>query len=338
MPLARNLSPAQAADRLGISAKALRLYEQQGLLAPERSRAGWRLYGPEDIERASEIVALRNLGLSLAQIGRVLAGDAGTLESGLAAHEGALRQRIQKLETALGTVCRLREDILAGKAPNRNALRLAVGGAAMTLGFPLPWPWAGERFEMRDVPPLNFITGPLGSGKTRFAERLAAALPGASFIGLDRSADSRSGAERLSDTAHAARVELALTWLEEDGAQRSDALLALITALEADPARAVVVDLIEDNLCAATQQALIAYLRKRSPHGRTLFLMTRSTAILDLEAVGPEEAILYCPANHSPPFRAAHYPGGYGYEAVATCLAAPEVRARTSGLAAVRSA
>ena len=38
------LSPADAARRLGVSAKALRLYEQHGLVAPGRTAAGWRAY------------------------------------------------------------------------------------------------------------------------------------------------------------------------------------------------------------------------------------------------------------------------------------------------------
>jgi hypothetical protein len=37
-------------------------------------------------------------------------------------------------------------------------------------------------------------------------------------------------------------------------------------------------------------------------------------------------------ASLSPPFRVAPYPGAPGYEAVATCLASPEVRARTEGV------
>ena len=36
------LNASEAAGRLGVSAKALRLYEQRGLLAPLRSAAGWR--------------------------------------------------------------------------------------------------------------------------------------------------------------------------------------------------------------------------------------------------------------------------------------------------------
>src|SRR6476661_9207966 len=100
----------------------------------------------------------------------------------------------------------------------------------------------------------------------------------------------------------------------------------------------LVVDMVDQGLDKGTQEALIAHLRQRARAGaRPLFLMTRSTAILDLAAIGPDEAILLCPANHSPPVRVAAYPGAVGYEAVATCLASPEVRARTAGMIAVRA-
>ncbi len=62
---AQFLNPSAAALRLGVSAKALRLYEQSGLVLPSRTPAGWRVYGPDDIARAADIVALRALGLSL---------------------------------------------------------------------------------------------------------------------------------------------------------------------------------------------------------------------------------------------------------------------------------
>jgi hypothetical protein len=127
-----------------------------------------------------------------------------------------------------------------------------------------------------------------------------------------------------------------LAWLVEDGAQESGALVALLVGLEAEGPAALVVDMVEQGLDEATQEALISYLRCRGPGARPLFLLTRSCAILDLAAVGPDEAIILCPANHSPPTRVAPYPGAPGYEAVATCLASPEVRARTEGVIAMR--
>lgn len=53
----------QVAVRSGVSAKALRLYEQRGLLKPcAYSAAGYRLYGPAALRRLMQIVALKRSG------------------------------------------------------------------------------------------------------------------------------------------------------------------------------------------------------------------------------------------------------------------------------------
>ena len=188
-----------------------------------------------------------------------------------------------------------------------------------------------------DVRPLNYIVGPLGSGKTRLAMRLAETLPNAAFLGLDRLADSAASQAKLdADPALKSRVDQSLAWLVEDGGTVSEALVALLAGLEAEGPAILVIDMLEQGLDKATQEALIAHLRRRGPDARPLFFLTRSNAILDLDAVGPDEAIIFCPANHSPPTLVAPYPGAPGYEAVATCLASPEVRARTNGVIAWR--
>ena len=61
------------AARLGVSSKALRVYEREGLVEPGRSAAGWRAYGPAQAARLHQIMALRGLGLSLKQIKALLA-------------------------------------------------------------------------------------------------------------------------------------------------------------------------------------------------------------------------------------------------------------------------
>jgi hypothetical protein len=191
---------------------------------------------------------------------------------------------------------------------------------------------------MRDIPSLNFITGPLGSGKTRFAQRLTETLHDAKFIGLDRIADSGvdSQARLDEDPALNLRVERALAWLIEEGAKNSPGLIALLVELEAEGRAILVIDMIEEALDQATQEALISYIRSCVSKHRTLFLMTRSSSILDLDAMGSGEQVILCPANHSPPTCVLPYPGTPGYEAVATCLATPAVRARTHGVIAWR--
>jgi len=68
------LTAAECARRTGLTVRALRVYERLKLLKPARSGKGWRLYGPDELRRLDTIVALKNFGLSLAQIRR-LCGD-----------------------------------------------------------------------------------------------------------------------------------------------------------------------------------------------------------------------------------------------------------------------
>ena len=336
---AQFLNASEAAKRLGVSAKALRLYEQRGLIAPARTAAGWRAYGPDEMARVAEIVALRELGLSLSQVARVLGGDPESLEPALSAHQAALEGRVHQLVDAVDKVRRLRTDISNGRAPTTFELaRLLRPISKFRIAFDLPWPWGGERFELQDIRSLNYITGPLGSGKTRLAKRIAETLPGAAFLGLDRLVDGGAAAKALlnRDRALKTRVDQTLAWLAEDGASVSEALFALLAGLESEGPTTLVIDMLEQGLDEVTQEALIAHLRRRGSKFRPLFLLTRSSSILDLDAAGDDESIILCPANHSPPTIVRPYPGFPGFEAVATCLASPEVRARTDGMIAWR--
>ena len=337
---AQFLNPSAAAQWLGVSVKALRLYEQRGLIAPRRTAVGWRAYGPDEIERAAEIVAFRALGLSLSQIACVLGDDHQGLEPALAAHQSTLESQIRQLAGVVEKVRELRAGLAQGKSPTAKELtRVLRPTAKFSVAFNLPWPWGGEQFELSDVRPLNYIIGPLGCGKTRLAKCLAETLPNAVFLGLDRLEHGGAAAwtQLDADLALNSRVDQTLAWLVEDGAAASEALLALLVGLESEGAAIMVVDMVEQGLDQASQEALIAHLRHRGPSARPLFLLTRSCTILDLAAVGAEEAIIFCPANHSPPTRVAPYLGASGYEAVATCLASPEVRARTEGVIAFKA-
>jgi len=344
----RSLSPSEAARKLGVSTKTLRIYEERSLLLPARTEAGWRCYRPQDIEVASKIVALRKLGLSLGQVARVLSGDRASLDAALATHEQDLVNQMQELEVLARKVRILRSEMAA--APSFDIGDLAedlTSNSSVVASFELPWPWGGETFDVVRPATLNFIIGPLASGKTRFAKRLADVLPGGRFLDLDRllEGDAYAGGDTGTNvdisTDLKRRVDVALEWLADEGAEITDALVALLAGLEGGDERALVVDLIEQHLDAATQKAVGSYLRqigrrKAGRNRRPLFVMTRSSAVLDLDLVEPDTGIILCPPNHSPPIYVPPHRGAKGYEAVSLCLGHPDVRKRTEGVVAIR--
>ncbi len=61
------------AKQAGVSIRTVRYYEELGLIRPEnRSRGGFRMYGPESARRLSVINFLKGVGLPLTEIRRIL--------------------------------------------------------------------------------------------------------------------------------------------------------------------------------------------------------------------------------------------------------------------------
>ncbi len=111
----RHLSPTETAKRLGVSIKALRLYEQRGFVKPLRSQADWRTYGPEQIARLHQVLALKRLGLPLARIGELLQDRASTLASVLALQEQVLADEGARVSHALALVRAARAKLASGE-------------------------------------------------------------------------------------------------------------------------------------------------------------------------------------------------------------------------------
>lgn len=93
------------AERTGLSAKALRLYEARGLLKPTtHSASGYRLYGPEALERLMQIAVLKRAGFSLAEIGLLLSRDPQQGATVLATRIAALERDLTATSKALDSL------------------------------------------------------------------------------------------------------------------------------------------------------------------------------------------------------------------------------------------
>ena len=111
----RYLSTAETARALGVTARALRLYERRGLVTPLRTSAGWRAYGPDAMARLHQVLALKKLGLSLAGIGELLAGRLSALDSVLALQETAFAAQQADIVHGLRLVRDARRRLAAGE-------------------------------------------------------------------------------------------------------------------------------------------------------------------------------------------------------------------------------
>ncbi|GGV37138.1 MerR family transcriptional regulator [Streptomyces spectabilis] len=90
-------SIGELARRTGLTVKAIRFYSDKGIVPPDgRSPAGYRLYGPDALARLGLVRTLRELGLDLATVRKVLDREA-TLSEVADAHADALDVQIRSL-------------------------------------------------------------------------------------------------------------------------------------------------------------------------------------------------------------------------------------------------
>jgi effector-binding domain-containing protein len=105
-----------------VPVKTLRYYDELGLLKPaEVDRwTSYRYYSADQLPRLNRILALKDLGLSLAQIARLLDGDLppAQIRGMLRLKRAELQQRVQEEQARLARVeARLRQIEQEGKMP-----------------------------------------------------------------------------------------------------------------------------------------------------------------------------------------------------------------------------
>lgn len=65
----------EVSDYLKITKKAINLYEEKGLLRPNKNSNGYRLYGEEEIKTLKQIKILRSLDFSLSEIKDIIVNN-----------------------------------------------------------------------------------------------------------------------------------------------------------------------------------------------------------------------------------------------------------------------
>lgn len=121
----------EAAATAGMTTKTLRYYEERGLLpGPGRTANGYREYGEDSVSRLGFIRRGRAAGLSLAQLGEILAvRDRGTdpcthVRDLLAAQLADLDRQISELKAVRTAVAESHEIAAAGDPAACDADRI----------------------------------------------------------------------------------------------------------------------------------------------------------------------------------------------------------------------
>ncbi|MGW2373139.1 MULTISPECIES: MerR family transcriptional regulator [Kitasatospora] len=119
----------ELARRTGVTPRALRYYEEQGLLTPERRPSGYREYGDRDVDTVHGIRTLLAAGLNSAAIAEILPGlplpgqrrpgpTCPQLLDGLARERARITRRMDELAAARAIL-----DTITGAAAPSEVIR-----------------------------------------------------------------------------------------------------------------------------------------------------------------------------------------------------------------------
>ncbi|MEV4219154.1 MerR family transcriptional regulator [Nonomuraea sp. NPDC049725] len=126
----------EVAERLGLSLRTIRHYEEVGLVVPERTPGGFRLYSETDIGRLALVKRMKPLGFSLDEMrdlleitDRLAVGD----------DDPSLVARLQMFERAVAVRAdKLRDQLAMAREFGEQLRRQRLGASRMTLLTPPP--------------------------------------------------------------------------------------------------------------------------------------------------------------------------------------------------------
>ena len=95
----------QLSELAGVSGRTLRYYDQIDLLKPARvNESGYRIYGPQEVNRLQHILFYRELGVDLGTIREILASPEFEERQALLAHHAQLLEKRKQLDLLIQNV------------------------------------------------------------------------------------------------------------------------------------------------------------------------------------------------------------------------------------------
>jgi DNA-binding transcriptional MerR regulator len=133
------LKVGELASLTALTVRTLHHYDEVGLLRPaERTAAGHRLYGADEIRRLQQITSLRHLGLSLEEVAECLARPEYGVARVLRMQRDRIREQIGRQETLLATISHLIERLGSDEAPDVEEVTEVI---RMTMEYEKYYSW-----------------------------------------------------------------------------------------------------------------------------------------------------------------------------------------------------
>lgn len=276
----RYLSPAEVVKRMPVSVRALKLYERRGLLTPLKTAIGWRSYGPQQIARLNEIIALKDVGFSLARIAELFAGETGDLQSVLDAQAGVLRDRCARADSALRLIETTQRQLRAGaRLPVMDLIEI-IQEATMQTPAPQMTAYLAKLRSQLSADELNRLEQGLDTSRAELIAELKR------LTDLQEAPDSEPAFDFFRRWSHAHRLlvggddglmtKASTAWLEvlsepggEDdlpyGRREVDYLMRIVAAIRAEWLRlfAKVETMAEVGAAPSSQEAFALIVRIR---------------------------------------------------------------------------
>ncbi len=101
-----------------VTIRTLHHYDEIGLVVPERTSSGYRLYGPAQVDRLQEVLFFRELGFGLDEIIRIVEEPSYARQSALHRHKKLLEAKTGRLKSMLDAIDRAIESDTTGEPMN----------------------------------------------------------------------------------------------------------------------------------------------------------------------------------------------------------------------------
>jgi MerR family transcriptional regulator, thiopeptide resistance regulator len=122
----RRYKIGEFAELAGVTVRALHHYDRIGLLKPQRSTSGNRLYSMDELHRLEQVAALKFLGIPLREIKLLLRHGPLTLTDSLHMQREALTEKRRLIDRAIVAIETAEKAIRSGQTTDASILRKII--------------------------------------------------------------------------------------------------------------------------------------------------------------------------------------------------------------------